>query len=173
MRAATSLLVALLCRVSLALDGGNSGQYVAANCTESSQSPAYWRIDDFVLKVINWDSGGSVGSFGFKSYFSATNTTVECAVQNVDLAKLGDAGLWSKCNNTTGTEFQFSFADISLTMKETWTCSGSPGIIFNANATGSIMMHGCLNSSIDKGVESDCILMELEMAANDTLSATT
>jgi len=130
MKAATSL-VALLCGVGLAYPstvyspGGGFVQYVVDNCTESSQSPSYWRIDDLVLKVYDWDNGGSMGTFGFKSYYSATNTTVECIVQDVDLAKLGD-GQWSKCN-TTGTEFQFDLTDISLTMKETWTCSGSPG----------------------------------------------
>ncbi|KAK0719197.1 hypothetical protein B0H67DRAFT_484917 [Lasiosphaeris hirsuta] len=162
MRAATSL-VALLCRVSLALDG-NFVRHVADNCTERSQSPSFWRIDDLVLKVYNWDNGGSMGTFGFRSYFSATNTTVECVAQDVDLAKL-EGGPWSKCN-TAGTEFQFDLTDLSLTMKETWSCSGSPGTIFNANATGRIMLHGCLDGSTEKGVESDCNLMELEMAAN-------
>ena len=133
MRAAT-FLAALLCGGSLAYPStvslkraldGDLVQYAADNCTESSQSPSYWRIDDLVLKVYNWDNGGSMGTFGFRSYFSATNTTVECMAQGVDLAKLGD-GPWSKCN-TTGTEFRFDFTDVSLTMKETWTCLGSPG----------------------------------------------
>jgi hypothetical protein len=129
MRPATSL-VALLCGVSPALAlalAGNSVQYGADNCTESYSTPSYWKIDDFKLKVYNWDNGGSMGTFGFRSYYSATNRTVECMVQDVDLAKLGATdGPWSKCNST-GTEFRFDFADISLTMKETWTCSGSPG----------------------------------------------
>ncbi|KAK3348949.1 hypothetical protein B0T25DRAFT_458099 [Lasiosphaeria hispida] len=167
MRAATSL-VALLCGASLAL-GGNFVQHMADNCTEISRSPSYWKIDYLVLKVYNWDNGGSTGTFGFRSYYSATNRTVECMAQDVDLAKLGN-GSWSKCN-TTGTEFRFNLTDISLTMKETWTCSGSPGMIFNANATGLIMLHGCLDNDTEKGVESDCNLMELEMAANVTLSA--
>jgi hypothetical protein len=34
-----------------------------------------------------------------------------------------------------------------------------------------IMMHGCVDSDSDQGVESDCNLMELEMAANTTSSA--
>ncbi len=133
MRAATSL-VGLLCGVSLAYSGtvnlerapdGDFVQYAADNCAESFQSPSYWRIDDLVLKVYNWDNGGSMGTFGFRSYYSATNTTVECMAQDVDLAKLED-GPWSKCN-TTGSEFRFDLTDISLTMKEIWTCSGSPG----------------------------------------------
>lgn len=32
------------------------------------------------------------------------------------------------------------------------------------------MLHGCLESDTDKGVESDCNLMELEMSANATMS---
>lgn len=167
MRAASSL-VALLCGVGLALDS-NVVQYVADDCIESSRSPSYWKIEDLVLKVYNWDNGGSMGTFGFRSFYSATNRTVECMVQDVDLAKLGD-GPWSKCN-TSGTEFRFDFTDISLSVKETWTCSGSPGIVFNANATERIMLHGCLDNDTEKGVESDCNLMELEMAANVTLSA--
>lgn len=128
MRAAT-YLVALFCGGSLA---GSSTprlgralddlvQHAADNCTASSQSAPYWRIDDFVMKVYDWDNGGSMGTFGFKSYYSATNTTVQCMAENVDLAKLGEG--WSKCNDT-GSEFQFDFTQISLTMKETWTCSG-------------------------------------------------
>lgn len=46
-------------------------------------------------------------------------------------------------------------------------------MIFNANATGLIMMHGCLDNDTEKGVESDCNLMELEMTANATSSAIT
>jgi len=46
-------------------------------------------------------------------------------------------------------------------------------MVFNANATGSIMLHGCLDSETAKGIESDCNLMELEMAANVTLSRAT
>src|ERR1044071_3055095 len=100
MRAATSLL-ALLCGVTL-----------ADNCAESSRS--YWTIDHLVLKVYNWDNGGTMGTFGFRSYYSATNKTAECLAQDVDLAKLGDA--WSKCS-TPGTEFRFDFTEISLTVK--------------------------------------------------------
>ena len=130
---AVVFISALLCRVSLAYPGtanhemalGNLVQYAADDCTERSQSRSYWRIEDFVLKVYDWDNGGSMGTFGFKSYYSATNTTVECMVQDVDLAKLED-GPWSKCS-TPGTEFRFDFTDVSLTMKETWTCLGSPG----------------------------------------------
>ena len=33
------------------------------------------------------------------------------------------------------------------------------------------MLHGCLDSDTAKGVESDCNLMELEMAANATSAA--
>jgi hypothetical protein len=33
------------------------------------------------------------------------------------------------------------------------------------------MMHGCLDTVTDKGVESDCYLMETELAANVTSSA--
>jgi hypothetical protein len=133
MRAAP-FLAALLCGGTLAYPStdsleraldGDFVQYAAGNCTESSRSPSYWRIDDLVLRVYNWDNGGSTGTFGFRSYFSATNTTVECTAQDVDLARLGD-GPWSKCN-TAGTEFRFDLTDISLTMKETWTCFGSPG----------------------------------------------
>jgi len=131
-----TFLVALLCGVSLAYPGGTVGieradlgghlvPNATDNCTESSQFPSYWRIENFVLKVYNWESGGSTGTFGFKSYFSATNATVECQVQDVDLAKLAD-GPWSGCKST-GSEFRFNLEDISLTMKETWTCSGSPG----------------------------------------------
>lgn len=133
----TTSLVALvlLCGVTLASGyqgrvgeralGGHLVQNAADNCTESSQSPSYWRIDNFVLKVYNWENGGSTGTFGFTSYYSATNTTAQCMVQDVDLAKLAD-GPWSKCESA-GTEFRFDLTDISLTMKETWTCSGSPG----------------------------------------------
>ena len=32
------------------------------------------------------------------------------------------------------------------------------------------MMHGCLDNDSDKGVESDCNLMELEISANATSS---
>jgi hypothetical protein len=125
MRVVTSL-VALLGGVSLAYPGGNSRDLVrsaADDCTEKSQSPSYWRIDDFELKVYNWDDGGTTGSFGFRSYYSATNMTVECLSENVDLAKLVNS--WSKCK-TGRTEFQFDLSDISLTIKETWTCQGSP-----------------------------------------------
>jgi len=124
MRAATSL-VALLCGVSLAQDGNPVQHDVVETCAERSRSRVYWTIDDFTLKVYNWDNGGSMGTFGFRSYYSATNKTVECTVQDVDLAKLGD-GAWSKCG-ATGTEFRFNFADISLTMKETWACPELPG----------------------------------------------
>lgn len=110
MRAATPLL-ALLCGLSL-----------ADNCGEGS---SHWRIDEFVLKVYDWDNGGTTGTIGFRSYYSATNKTVECLAQDVDLAKLGQ-GPWSKCK-TPGTEFLFDFTEIALTMKETWTCPGSPG----------------------------------------------
>lgn len=129
-----TFLVALFCGVSLAYQGkvgieralgGYLVQNTTGNCTESSQSPSYWRIENFVLKVYNWESGGSTGTFGFTSYYSATNTTVKCRVQDVDLAKLAD-GPWSECESP-GTEFRFNLTDISLTMKETWTCSGSPG----------------------------------------------
>lgn len=131
---ATTFLVALLCEIGLVFPStispemtldGDSVQYAADNCTEDSQSPSYWRIDELVLKVYDWDNGGSMGTFGFVSYYSATNMTVECMAEDVDLAELED-GPWSKCN-TTGTEFRFDLTDISLTMKETWTCSGSPG----------------------------------------------
>jgi len=33
------------------------------------------------------------------------------------------------------------------------------------------MVHGCLDTDTEKGVESDCNLMELEMAANAISSA--
>jgi hypothetical protein len=127
-------LAALLCSASVAYPGavstgralsGGSLPNAVDNCVETSKSPSHWRIEDFVLKVYNWDNGGSMGTFGFKSYYSATNTTVECMAKDVDLAKLKD-GPWLKCN-TPGTEFHFDLSDISLTMKETWTCSGSPG----------------------------------------------
>jgi len=107
MRAATSL-VALLCEVAL-----------ADICAEISGSHSYWRIDDLVLKVYNWDNGGTTGTFGFKSYYSGTNKTVECLAKDVDLAKLEDT--WSPCNSP-GSEFQFHFADLSLSLKETWPC---------------------------------------------------
>lgn len=131
-----TFLVALLCGVSLGLAyqgtvgieralGGQLVQNAIDNCTESSQYLSYWRIENFVLKVYNWESGGSTGTFGFTSYFSATNRTVECMAQDVDLAKLAN-GPWSECKSA-GTEFRFDLNDISLTMKETWTCLGSPG----------------------------------------------
>ncbi|KAK0751414.1 hypothetical protein B0T18DRAFT_435777 [Schizothecium vesticola] len=150
MRAATSL-VALLCEAAL-----------ADNCPESSGSRSYWRIDDLVLKVYNWDNGGTTGTFGFKSYYSGTNKTVECLAKDVDLAKLGD--VWSPCSSPE-SEFQFHFADLSLSLKETWPCSGAS---LGANATGNMMMHGCLDTNTEKGVESDCNVMEFEMAANIT-----
>ncbi|KAM7202738.1 hypothetical protein V8F33_002664 [Rhypophila sp. PSN 637] len=142
---------------------------VADDCSERSKSSTYWTIDDLVLKVYDWDNGGSMGTFGFRSYYSATDTTVECMVQDVDLAKLAD-GPWLKCNNS-GTEFRFDFTDISLAIKETWTCAGDPGQVFSASSTGMIMLHGCLDSETEKGVESDCHLMEFEMGANVTSSA--
>ena len=74
-----------------------------------------------VLRVYDWDNGGTTGTFGFKSYYSGTNKTVECLVKDVDLAKLGDA--WSPCKSP-GVEFQFHFDDLSLSLKETWACSG-------------------------------------------------
>ncbi|KAK4171013.1 hypothetical protein QBC36DRAFT_200239 [Triangularia setosa] len=155
-----AFLVALLCRVTLANE----------DCTTTSQSPSYWRIDGLVLKVYNWDNGGSMGTFGFTSYSSATNRTVECLVQDVDLAKLGEDAPWSKCSDS-GVEFRFDFDDLSLSLRETWTCSGSPGVTFNANATGLMMLHGCLDSDTDKGVESDCHVMEFDMAADVTSTA--
>jgi hypothetical protein len=126
MRAFTFLIV-LLGGVSLAYPDGNTHDFVqsaADNCTENSQSLSRWRIDTFVLKVYNWDTGGTTGSFGFRSSFSATNMTVDCMLQNGDLEKLKNS--WSKCNNTE-TEFQFDLSDITLTVRETWTCPGSPG----------------------------------------------
>jgi len=132
MRASTSL-VALFggLGVSLASPGivglerapdGDTVQPAADTCTKSAQSSSYWSIDKLVLKVLDWDNGGSIGTFGFRSYYSATNATVECLAQNVDLAKLGD-GPWSKCS-TAGTEFRFDMADMSLSLRGTWTCSG-------------------------------------------------
>lgn len=56
------------------------------------------------------------------SYSSATNRTAECLAQEVDLEKLQ----WSQCSDP-GFEFQFDFDDMSLNLRETWTCSGSPG----------------------------------------------
>ncbi|KAK1749406.1 hypothetical protein QBC47DRAFT_366201 [Echria macrotheca] len=166
MHATISLLV-LLGGEALAL-GGTFVPQATDNCTANSGSRSYWTIDDLILKVYNWDNGGSMGTFGFRSYYSGTNKTVECLVENVDLAKLGD-GPWSKCGST-GTQFRFDLNDISLAMRETWTCSDSPGVVFSANSTGSIMLHGCLDNNTDKGIESDCNLMELEMAANITIS---
>lgn len=122
MRAATSL-VALLCGASLAYRLDLS-QNAADDCTERSRSRTYWRIDDLVLKVYNWDNGGSMGTFGFKSYYSARNTTVECIARDVDLAKLTNVP-WSKCD-TPGTEFRFDLTDMGLTVRETWSCSGPP-----------------------------------------------
>jgi hypothetical protein len=176
MRTATSL-VALLCSVAL-----------ADSCAESSGSHSYWRIDGLVLKVYNWDNGGTTGTFGFKSYYSGTNKTVECSAKDVDLAKLEDT--WSPCNSS-GSEFQFHFADLSLSLKETWLCSRyvtyspisvlsrEPMLIFpslgsaslSANATGNMMLHGCLNTNTETGIESNCTVMEFEMAANVTLGS--
>ncbi|KAK4185479.1 hypothetical protein QBC35DRAFT_516873 [Podospora australis] len=155
MRATTTALLSLLCGVVPTL---------ADNCASQS-SQAYWIIDDLVLKVYDWDNGGTTGTFGFKSYYSATNKTVECLAEDVDLAKLGE--VWSTCN-TPGTEFRFDFTEISLTVKETWTCLDAPGVLFNANSTGLIMLHGCLDNETEGGIESDCNLMEFEMAANVT-----
>ncbi|KAK0744464.1 hypothetical protein B0T21DRAFT_380730 [Apiosordaria backusii] len=143
-------------------------EVAAEDCTATSQYPSYWKIDDLVLKVYDWDNGGSMGTFGFTSYSSATNRTVECLAQDVDLAKLQ----WSQCSDP-GVEFQFDFDDMSLSLRETWTCSGSPGITFNANATGLMMLHGCLDSDTEKGVESDCHVMEFDMAADVTSSGMT
>lgn len=109
MLAATSF-VALLC-----------GAALADNCAESAASHVYWTIDELVLKVYDWDNHGTTGTFGFKSHYSGTNITVECLAKDVDLAKLGDA--WSKCNSP-GTEFRLDFHDLTLSLKETWTCSG-------------------------------------------------
>ncbi len=120
-------LVALLAGAALTYAGGigrDFGQSALDNCTENSHGLSYWKIEDFKLRVYDWDNGGTKGNFGFRSYYSATNTTVDCMLQDVDLAKLANS--WSKCN-TTGTEFQFGLTDISLTVKETWTCPGSPG----------------------------------------------
>nr|CDP30999.1 Putative protein of unknown function [Podospora anserina S mat+] len=137
----------------------------ASTSTATSQYPSYWKIDDLVLKVYDWDNGGSKGTFGFTSYSLATNRTVEYLAQDVDLAKLQ----WSQCSDP-GVEFQFDFDDMSLSLRETWTCSGSPEIMFNANATGLMMLHGCLDSDTEKGVESDCHVMEFGMAADVTSS---
>jgi len=109
MLAATSF-VALLC-----------GAALADNCTESAASHSYWTIDELVLRVYNWDNQGTTGTFGFKSHYSGTNLTVECLAKDVDLAKLGDR--WSTCNSP-GTEFRLDFHDLTLSLKETWTCSG-------------------------------------------------
>lgn len=106
--------------------GGNSlARYAEDDCSARSQSPTHWVIDDLVLRVYDWDNGGTTGTFGFRSYYSATNTTVQCMVQDVDLAKLAE-GPWLKCDEA-GTEFKFDFTEISLAVKETWTCPGSPG----------------------------------------------
>lgn len=109
MRAAASL-VPLFCGLAFA-DG----------CVESAGSYAYWRIDDLVLKVYDWDHGGTTGTFGFTSYYSGTDLTVECLAEDVDLTKLADA--WYECGNP-GTEFKLNFEELSLSLKETWTCSG-------------------------------------------------
>lgn len=104
------------------------GSLAADNCTETSQSPGsptYWKIDDFILKVYNWNSGGSMGTFSFNSYHSATNRTVKCMVQDVDLAKLWDEP-WSTCD-APGTVFRFNLDEISLSVRETWTCEGVSG----------------------------------------------
>ena len=42
--------------------------------------------------------------------------------------------------------------------------------LFSATATGRMMLHGCLENDTAKGVESDCNLMELEMAGDVTSS---
>lgn len=135
MRAATAVFLSLLggaitglahpsntVHEARGVDGNALVRYTADDCSETSQ---HWVIDDLVLKVYDWDNGGSTGTFGFRSHYSATNKTVECMVQDVDLAKLAD-GPWLKCDNA-GTEFRFDFNEISLTVKETWTCPGSPG----------------------------------------------
>ncbi|KAK0616633.1 hypothetical protein B0T14DRAFT_393615, partial [Immersiella caudata] len=140
----------------------------ADECAASAGARSYWKIDNLILKVYDWDSGGTTGTFGFKSYYSATNKTVDCIAQDVDLAKLAD-GPWLKCD-TPGTEFRFDFTDISLTIRETWTCPQSPETAFSASASGLIMLHGCLDNDTEKGLESDCHLMEFEMATDVTSS---
>ncbi|KAK4652908.1 hypothetical protein QC762_0078080 [Podospora pseudocomata] len=155
-----AFLVALICGITLAVE----------DCTTTSQSTSYWSINDLVLKVYDWANGGSMGTFGFTSYSSATNKTVECLAQDVDLARLAGNEPWSKCSDP-GVEFRFDFEDMSLSLRETWTCSGSPGTTFNANATGLMMLHGCLDSDTEKGVESDCHVMEFDMAGEVTSSA--
>ncbi|KAK4194621.1 hypothetical protein QBC40DRAFT_259815 [Triangularia verruculosa] len=150
----------------LALLSGVTSTLAAEDCTTTSQSPSYWSINDLVLKVYDWDNGGLTGTFGFTSYSSATNRTAECLAQDVDLATLR----WFKCSDP-GVEFRFDFDEMSLSLRETWTCSGSPGLTFNANASGLMMLHGCLDSDTEKGVESDCHVMEFDMAGDVTSSA--
>jgi hypothetical protein len=126
MRVITSLVYPLV-GLSLAYPGGNKLSFVrsvADTCTEDSQSFSYWKADDFQLKVYNWDNGGTTGSFGFRSFYSASNITVDCTVQDVDLAKL--VNTWTKCN-AAGTEFLFDLNYIGLTIRESWMCPGSPG----------------------------------------------
>lgn len=43
----------------------------------------------------------------------------------------------------------------------------------SANATGDMMLHGCLDNDTEKGIESDCNVMEFEMAANVTSGSPT
>lgn len=162
-------VVALLAGAALAhpqLKSGIALRSVADECSEKARTPLDWWIDNFKFIVYDWDYGGSTGSFGFTRHFSGTNTTIECLAKDVDLAALETT--WAKCGN--GTEFQFSLLDISMNIRETWTCPGSPGTVFTANASGMLMMHGCIDTDTERGLESDCVLMETEMAANVTSS---
>lgn len=125
MHVVTFLLALLGAGVSQAYPGGNNrdvARSVADGCAAGAQ---YWMIDNFTLLVYDWDNGGTMGTFGFRSFYSATNKTVDCMVENVDLAKLATS--WSKCSGNPGTEFQFVLEDMGLTIKETWTCPESPG----------------------------------------------
>jgi hypothetical protein len=128
-----TVLAALLFGISLAYPGGanvgiNVGRdLVPSTADECSETHQYWIIDELQLKVYDFDNGGTMGTFGFKSFHPANNATIECLAQDVDLSKL-DNGSWNKCK-TPEMEFRFNFSDVSLTIKETWTCPGSPGLV--------------------------------------------
>jgi len=135
---ATLLYIANLpLSLSLSLSLPSSLPSPSPSSAETCSSPtSYWKIDNFILKVYDWDKGGSTGTFGFRSYYSATNKTVECVVRDVNLATLsgdgssggGGALSWTKCNgNSGGTEFRFDLDGVSLTVRESWVCEGVPG----------------------------------------------
>jgi len=57
---------------------------------------------------------------------------------------------------------------LGLGLQVALTCPTHCRTSYSANATGAMMLHGCLDNDTEKGLESDCNVMEFSMAANVT-----